>query len=134
MPVTSPTEGGVRGGILPGFTCTTITSKSPSEAVFIPYYELSDLRLNSYVQIVPIFPKVPLVRQLTTGFSPLSSWRCRRRLLPSPWSYCRRSGGRLGGGMSGKLEFIFHISPSCQRRGVGTALTMTIANGIGASP
>jgi len=43
--------------------------------------------------------------------------------------------------MSGKPEFIFHASPSCflptvimAWRGVGTALTMTIANGIGASP
>jgi hypothetical protein len=33
--VTSPTEGGVRGGIPPGIHSTTGTSKSPSEAVFI---------------------------------------------------------------------------------------------------
>ena len=34
-PVTSPTEGGSGGASPPAFTRTTITSKSPSEAVFI---------------------------------------------------------------------------------------------------
>jgi hypothetical protein len=34
-PVTSPTEGGSGGASPPAFTLTTITSKSPSEAVFI---------------------------------------------------------------------------------------------------
>ena len=34
-PVMSPTEGGFGGASPPAFTRTTITSKSPSEAVFI---------------------------------------------------------------------------------------------------
>ena len=33
--MTSPTEGGPGGASPPAFTRTTITSKSPSEAVFI---------------------------------------------------------------------------------------------------
>ena len=44
-PVTSPTEGGSGGAFPPGIhTRTTITSKSPGEAIFI-YYDVVDFKI-----------------------------------------------------------------------------------------
>ena len=47
----------------------------------------------SFWKIVPSYrvdsPKVPYIFRLITHLSFSSPWRCRRRLLPSPWSYFR---------------------------------------------
>ena len=57
-PLTSPTEGGSGGASPPAFTRTTITSKSPSEAVFIVVSVRHALTCIQVELIPPLFVRV----------------------------------------------------------------------------